>query len=137
MSNISKAVLEARRARYTPGARVELVSMNDPYNTTLKPGDTGTVDHVDAVGTCHIIWDNGSTLGACYGEDETRLLPPAMPDEVREQILKLRTMPGCPNMFSVNEVQRMLFDNGMYAAVNWIENNRKSYSNFILTGEPL
>jgi hypothetical protein len=81
-------------------------------------------------------WDSGSTLGAAYGADEIRTAPPTMPDEVREQILKLRTLPGCPNMFDVNAVQRLAFDNGMYAAVDWIEENRKAYSTFILTGNP-
>jgi hypothetical protein len=65
---ITKAALEARRERYTPGSRVELVSMNDPY-TTLKPGDRGTVTLVDAIGTVFIDWDNGSTLGAAFGAD--------------------------------------------------------------------
>ena len=37
-SFISKATLEARRARYKKGVRVELISMTDPY-TKLKPGD--------------------------------------------------------------------------------------------------
>ena len=60
-----------------------------------------------------------------------------MPDEVREQILKLRTLPDCPNMFSINEIMRLALDNGFYAAVDWIGNNSKSYVNFILTGEPL
>ena len=133
---ISKAALEARRARYQPGCRVELVSMTDPY-TDLKPGDRGEITSVDAIGTVFVNWDSGSKLGVAYGADEIKLLPPTMPDEVREQILKLRTLPDCPNMFDVNAVQRLAFDNGMYAAVDWIENNRKSYSNFIFTGEPL
>ena len=137
MSNIiSEAALAARKERYKPGCRVELVSMSDPY-TDLKPGDRGEVTDIDAIGTVFVNWDNGSKLGIAYGADEIKLLPPTMPDEVREQILKLRTLPDCPNMFDVNAVQRLAFDNGMYAAVDWIENNRKSYSNFIFTGEPL
>ena len=50
---------------------VELVFMNDPY-TILKPGDQGTVIAVDDVGTVHIAWDRGSSLGAAYGEDRIR-----------------------------------------------------------------
>ena len=73
-SFISKAALDARRARYKKGARVELVSMTDHY-TKLKPGDMGTVDFVDDTGTVFIIWDSGSHLGVVYGEDEIRLLP--------------------------------------------------------------
>jgi len=70
---ISKAALEARKARYTPGSRVELVSMNDPY-TKLKPGDQGKVLFVDDIGSVHIAWDCGSTLGAAYGEDHIKLV---------------------------------------------------------------
>ena len=70
---ISKAALEARRARYKKGARVELVSMSDPY-TKLNPGDLGKVDFVDDTGTIFINWDSGSHLGAVFGVDEIKLL---------------------------------------------------------------
>ena len=30
------------RERFPKGTRVELISMNDPYNRKLKPGDQGT-----------------------------------------------------------------------------------------------
>lgn len=50
------------------GKRVELVKMNDPY-TTLLPGTQGTVIMVDDLGTIHVKWDNGSTLGLIPGED--------------------------------------------------------------------
>lgn len=50
------------------GKRVELVKMNDPY-TTLPPGTQGTIIMVDDLGTIHVKWDNGSTLGLIPGED--------------------------------------------------------------------
>ena len=53
--------------------RIELISTSDPY-TTLKPGDRGTVDFVDDLGTIHITWDNGSKLGLIPGEDHYKLL---------------------------------------------------------------
>ena len=67
-----KAAVEARRARYKPGVRVELVSMDDPYNTKLKPGDRGTVSCVDDTGTVFVSWDCGSSLGAVYGVDRIK-----------------------------------------------------------------
>ncbi len=70
---ISKAALEARRSRYKPGTRVELVSMSDPY-TKLKPGDQGTVRLVDDIGTVFVDWDCGSGLGAAYGADEIKVI---------------------------------------------------------------
>ena len=55
------------------GKRIELISTTDPY-TELKPGDQGTVDFADDVGTIHVSWDNGSQLGLVPGEDRYKLL---------------------------------------------------------------
>ena len=68
-----KEVVEAVRARYPAGTRVALVSMADPYSR-LKPGDRGTVSHVDDTGTVFVDWDCGSGLGVVYGEDRIRIL---------------------------------------------------------------
>lgn len=68
-----REVVEAVRARYPVGTRVERVSMNDPYSK-LKPGDRGTVRSVDDTGTVFVGWDCGSGLGVVYGEDEIRIL---------------------------------------------------------------
>ena len=56
------------REKYPTGTRVELVHMDDPY-TSLTTGDKGTVRFVDDMGTIHIRWDCGSSLGAVYGVD--------------------------------------------------------------------
>lgn len=69
----SSTVVEGLRRQYPAGTRVALVSMNDPY-TKLQPGDEGTVIAVDDMGTVHIQWDSGSTLGVAYGEDSIRKL---------------------------------------------------------------
>ena len=69
----SKVAVEARRARYTPGCRVELISMEDPY-VKLKPGEQGTVEFVDSTGTVFVKWDCGSGLGVVYGVDQIRKL---------------------------------------------------------------
>ena len=69
------------RSRYPAGSRVELVSMNDPY-TKLMPGDQGTVRAVDDIGTVFINWDKGSSLGAAYGEDVIKPLPPESEERI-------------------------------------------------------
>lgn len=51
------------------GRRVRLVRTTDSY-TALVPGDEGTVDLVDDMGTVHVLWDNGSTLGLIPDEDQ-------------------------------------------------------------------
>lgn len=38
--------------------------MNDPY-VQMPAGLKGTVMFVDDIGTVHIDWENGSSLGAC------------------------------------------------------------------------
>jgi hypothetical protein len=44
------------------GKRVKCIWMDDPYHP-VPPQTKGTVDHVDDIGTLHVKWDNGSTLG--------------------------------------------------------------------------
>lgn len=55
----------------SPGDRVELVHTSDPY-TDLKRGAQGTVLLEDSMGTLHVKWDSGSTLGLIAGEDSWR-----------------------------------------------------------------
>ena len=74
MFNINKEALERLRKEYPAGARVELVRMDDPYNTTLFPGAKGTVKSVDDMGTIHVTWDLGSSLGVVYGEDACKVV---------------------------------------------------------------
>ena len=72
MFGIKKETLERLKRQYPIGCRVELVQMNDPYSTKLKPGCRGTVISVDDIGTIHVNWDCGSSLGVVYGEDVCR-----------------------------------------------------------------
>ena len=120
------------RENYHPGTRIELINMDDPH-TTLKPGDRGFVTSIDDIGTAHIQWDNGSTLGAAYGADRIVIVP-YITDTLFEQILKVRSEYQC-NMLDTTSVQRHAFDNDLYELVDFIETNRKAYTNFILTGE--
>ncbi len=69
----SKAVVDRLRETFPVGCRVELVCMNDPY-TRLIPGDKGEVQFVDDIGTIHVKWDNGSSLGIAYGVDHIKKL---------------------------------------------------------------
>ena len=51
------------------GKRVRFMRSNDQY-TKLVWGDEGVVSHIDALGTVHIKWDNGSTLGMITEEGD-------------------------------------------------------------------
>lgn len=44
------------------GKRVRFMRSSDGH-TKLVWGDEGVVTHIDALGTVHIKWDNGSSLG--------------------------------------------------------------------------
>ena len=57
-----------------------------------------------------------------------------MTDKVQEQILAIRDT-GLTNMFDVVLVQRIANDMGFYELVVYLEENRKEYAHFILTGE--
>ena len=55
---------------YPRGCRVELIWMQD--DAAPPPGTRGTVIYVDDIGTVHVRWDNGSTLGVVHGHDKCR-----------------------------------------------------------------
>ena len=74
MYSIDKKTLEQLRRIFTDGTRVELLNMDYPYNKKLHPGSKGTVVAVDDMGTIHVHWDCGSSLGVAYGEDSCRVL---------------------------------------------------------------
>ena len=71
MIGIHPEMLKQLKEYYTPGTRVMLIRMSDPY-TNLRQGDRGTVKMVDDIGTIHVNWDCGSSLGVVFGEDECR-----------------------------------------------------------------
>lgn len=68
-----KAYVERLRAKYPMGTRIELIYTSDPY-TELRSGDQGEVQFVDDVGTFHILWDSGSTLGLIPGFDTFKII---------------------------------------------------------------
>ena len=63
--------LKRIREQYPIGCTVEIIEMCDPYRD-MPAGLRGTVTHVDDTGTVFADWENGSTLGAVFGEDRIR-----------------------------------------------------------------
>ena len=57
-----------------------------------------------------------------------------MTKKVREQIFAIRDT-GLTNMFDLPMVQRLAYDRGYYELVCWLEEHRKEYAHFIMTGE--
>ena len=60
--------LKALRKQYPVGTRVRLAQMNDPY-AKLQPGELGTVEFIDDIGTIFCAWENGSRLGVVHRVD--------------------------------------------------------------------
>lgn len=56
------------------GKRITLIHTSDPY-TDLRPGDEGTIEFVDDIGTIFAKWDRGSSLGMVPGHDRFAITP--------------------------------------------------------------
>lgn len=69
---INKTELNAIREKYKKGVKVELIQMDDPQAPPI--GTKGTVEFVDDVGTIHIAWENGSSLGLIPGLDKFKII---------------------------------------------------------------
>ena len=57
-----------------------------------------------------------------------------MDQKIKEQILYIRDT-GLTNMFDINMVQRLAYENDFYELVNFIEENKEEYVHFILYGD--
>lgn len=59
--------IETIKKKYPTGTRLLCNEMHDYH--AVPSGTKGTVLFVDDIGTIHVKWDNGSTLGLIYEED--------------------------------------------------------------------
>ena len=57
-----------------------------------------------------------------------------MTDMIRDQILAIRDT-GLTNMFDIPMVQRLAYEQGYFELVCYLEEHRKEYVHFIMTGE--
>jgi hypothetical protein len=57
------------------GMRIRLITMEDDFGA-VDPQMEGTIRRIDDIGTLHVNWDDGRTLGVIPGVDEYVLLPP-------------------------------------------------------------
>lgn len=64
--------LDEIRAKFPVGTKVKLIEMKDEQ--APPKGCTGVVSHVDCIGTVHMSWANGSTLGLIPGADKYEIL---------------------------------------------------------------
>ena len=57
-----------------------------------------------------------------------------MTEKIKEQILEIRDT-GLTNMFDINAVQRLAYERDFYDLILYLEDNRKEYVQFIMTGK--
>lgn len=67
-----KENIEKIKDKYPSGTRIKLVSMDDTYS--VPSGTCGTVDFVDDIGTIHMKWDDGRTIGIIEGVDSFEII---------------------------------------------------------------
>ncbi len=67
MHTPSREAVQALRERYPRGTTVEIISMEDAY--APPAGTRGKVVSIDDMGTVHVAWSTGSSLGLIPGVD--------------------------------------------------------------------
>lgn len=65
-----KEIVNNIKKMYPKGTRVKLIDMDDKQAPPV--GTKGTVTFVDDIGTIHVQWDNGSSLGVAFEEDSCK-----------------------------------------------------------------
>jgi hypothetical protein len=134
MSNFpDKEQVAYLRRKYPEGTRITLTApLDDPF-AAQKPSDKATVKGVDDGGNILCVWDSGSSLSLIPEVDKFEVQ--GVTDEVYEQIMELRKLPDCPNMFSVREVFELAIANDLYSLADFVFMDTHTYSNFIITGK--
>lgn len=64
---MNSEMVKMYKETYPKGTRIELIHMEDAQ--AVPPGTKGTVVCVDDMGTIHMKWDNGRSLGLIPTED--------------------------------------------------------------------
>ena len=124
-----RATVERVRSEYHAGTRVILEEMDDVQAPPI--GTMGTVVAVDDTASLIVDWDNGSGLNVVYGQDRVKKM--IMTDKVFHQLMDIRDS-GLANMFDTNMVQRLAYDRDYFEMVTYIEDHKKEYAHFIMTG---
>lgn len=67
-----QAKIQEIKKKYKKGTKIKLIKMYDIQ--AVPPNTIGIVDHVDDIGTLHINWENGSSLGLIEDKDEFEII---------------------------------------------------------------
>lgn len=72
MKEVNKQALAYIRGKYQQGTKIQLIEMKDEQ--AVPAGTIGEVMFVDDMGTIHVKWKTGSTLGLIPTVDSYRVL---------------------------------------------------------------
>lgn len=64
--------IERLKKLYPVGTKVKLIEMADVQ--APPKGTTGEITNIDDIGTIHVKWSNGSSLGLIIGEDKFEII---------------------------------------------------------------
>ena len=65
--------VEYIKQKYHIGTKVKLIKMYDELSK-IPIGTEGIIESIDDIGTLHMSWDNGSSLGLIVGIDEFEVI---------------------------------------------------------------
>ena len=69
---VDKEEVNLIKDTYPKGTKIKLINMEDEYS--VPSGTIGVVDFVDDVGTIHMIWETGSSLGLIPNLDQFEII---------------------------------------------------------------
>ena len=84
--------------KYKAGMKIRLIKMYD-YIAPILPLTTGIIEHIDDIGTLHVIWENGRNLGLVVGIDEFEIICPVC----NTKLVKVKNYYLCPNCNEIGE----------------------------------
>lgn len=93
------------KEKYPKGTKIKCIHMNDPHHP-IPSGMMGIVDHVDDIGTIHMCWDNGSSLGLIEDEDQFEVIKSK--DRKEEALERMKMLKLYPKVISEFEEENKI-----------------------------
>jgi hypothetical protein len=93
------------KEKYKIGAKIELIKM---YDFQAPPtGTKGLIEKVDDIGTLHVNWENGSTLGLVVGTDKFKVLEEKSDKESESAMNEEEILKHFDNIFETDTLKHI------------------------------